>query len=76
MEIKQIFSDDSLSQKTIDYGKNCSWKAGITFAKKLNIMEIYIVSDHVNLYEKYCFRKIDEKMAHWGKMQSIFKRAL
>ena len=146
MEIRQIFSNDSLWQKTIDYGKNCSWKAGITFAKKLennnfsewegvfiaiddnkiagyctfekkdcipeveytpyiscifvgeeyrgkrlsekmilyvmdyakklNIMEIYIVSDHINLYEKYGFKKIDEKMAHWGKMQSIFKMTL
>jgi len=146
MEIKQLFPNDILWQKTIDYGKNCSWKAGTTFAKKLennsftewegvfiaiennkiagyctfekkdcipdieytpyiscifvgeeyrgkrlsekmiltvmeyakklNFIDVYLISDHINLYEKYGFIKIDEKMASWGKMQSIYKRNL
>jgi N-acetylglutamate synthase-like GNAT family acetyltransferase len=33
----------------------------IEYAKELNFNEIYIVSDHINLYEKYGFTKIDEK---------------
>ena len=35
MEIKPIFPHDELWQRAIDYGKNCSWRAGPIFAKKL-----------------------------------------
>jgi ribosomal protein S18 acetylase RimI-like enzyme len=146
MEIKQIFPEDVLWQKTIEYGKNCSWKAGATFAKnlennvftewervfvavdennlagfcafvkndsipnveytpyisfifvgeqyrgkrlsekmilmvieyakELNFNEIYIISDHINLYEKYGFIKIDEKKDYWNRIESIYKKIL
>jgi len=146
MEIKQIFSENVLWQKTIEYGKNCSWKAGATFAKNLenNVFtewervfvavdennlagfcafvkkdsipnveytpyisfifvgeqyrgkrlsekmilmvieyaieikfnEIYIVSDHINLYEKYGFIKIDEKKDYWNNDEKIYKKII
>jgi N-acetylglutamate synthase-like GNAT family acetyltransferase len=146
MEIKQIFQNDELWQKTIDYGKNCSWKAGAFFAKQmeenkftewerlfvaiddnniagycnfvrndcipdvkytpyiscifveeqyrgnrlsekmiLTVMEyakilafneVYIVSNHINLYEKYGFIKIDEKKDYWNRDEKIYKRII
>jgi ribosomal protein S18 acetylase RimI-like enzyme len=146
MEIKSIFPNDKLWQKTIEYGKNCSWKAGpifakqmeqniftewervfvaiedaniagyctfvkndcipdveytpyiscifvgekyrgkrlsekmiltlMEYAKKLKFDEIYIVSNHINLYEKYGFIKIDEKIDYWNNIEKIYKRIL
>ena len=35
MEIKQISEKDDLWQKTIDYGRNCSWKAGKYLAENM-----------------------------------------
>jgi len=144
MVIKAIFPSDELWQKAIDYGKNCSWKAGVYFAKlleenkftdwervfvavdnenniagyctfvkkdcipddkytpnigcmfvgeqyrgkrlsekmiltvieyakKLNFKEVYIATDHINLYEKYGFIKIDEKKDYWDRDEKIYK---
>jgi len=42
------------------------------YAAGLGFESVYVVSDHVNLYEKYGFTKVDEKLAPWGKVQSIF----
>lgn len=46
----------------------------LTYAKGLGFDRVYLVSDHVNLYEKYGFIKIDEKPAPWnaGTMEAIF----
>jgi ribosomal protein S18 acetylase RimI-like enzyme len=146
MEIKAIFPNDELWNKTINYGKNCSWKAGpffakqmeenkftewervfvaiddnniagyctfvkndcipdvnytpyiscifvgeqyrgkrlsekmiltvIEYAKKNKFSEVYIVSNHVNLYEKYGFIKIDEKKDYWNNDEKIYKRII
>jgi N-acetylglutamate synthase-like GNAT family acetyltransferase len=146
MEIKQIFPNDELWQKTIDYGKNCSWKVGAFFAeqmeqnkftewervfmalddnniagyctfvkndcipdvkytpyiscifvgeqyrgnrlsekmiltvmeyaKKIKFNEVYIVSNHINLYEKYGCIKIDEKKDYWNRDEKIYRRKL
>ncbi|MCL2126838.1 MAG: GNAT family N-acetyltransferase [Treponema sp.] len=143
MEIKPVLPDNELWQRTIEYGKNCGWKAGpflaklmeqnkfsdwervfvavdgnniagyCTFTKKdcipdveyspfigfifvgeqyrgkrisekiiltvkkyakeLNFKEVYIASDHVNLYEKYGFIKIDEKKDYWNNTEKIYK---
>ena len=142
MQIKPINRDDILWRKTIDYAKNCSWKAGtflaekmennafsgwekvfaaldgdniagyctfiqkdcisnveytpyigfifvgeqyrgkrlsekmISFAmdysKKLNFNNVYIVSDHINLYEKYGFAKIDEREVSGMGIQKVY----
>lgn len=42
------------------------------YAKGLGFDKVYLVSDHVNLYEKYGFVKIDEKEAPWGAIETIF----
>jgi N-acetylglutamate synthase-like GNAT family acetyltransferase len=146
MEIKQIFQTDELWQKTIDYGKNCSWKAGpyfakqmeenifidwervfvaiennniagycifvkndcipdvkytpyiscifvgeqyrgkrlsenmiltvIEYAKEIKFNEVYIVSNHIDLYEKYGFIKIDEKKDYWNNDEKIYKKII
>jgi len=147
MVVKQIFPDDELWKKTINYSKNCNWSAGarlaktmeenvfsewegvfvtindngdiigycvfsktdcipnveytpyisfifveeryrgqrisekmiltvINYAKELQFTEIYVVSDHINLYEKYGFSKIDEKLDHNGRLESIYMRKI
>ena len=40
--------------------------AALKYAKELDFDRVYLVSDHVNLYEKYGFIKIDEKPAPWN----------
>ena len=44
----------------------------ISYAKSIGFDKVYLVSDHINLYEKYGFIKIDEKEAPWGAMETIF----
>ena len=44
----------------------------IEYAKSIGFDRVYLVSDHINLYDKYGFIKIDEKEAPWGTMQTIF----
>jgi predicted GNAT family N-acyltransferase len=46
--------------------------SALAYAKELGFDKVYLVSDHVNLYEKYGFVKIDEKKAPWGAMETIF----
>ena len=57
-----------LSQRMIDFASE--------YLKEVGFSEVYLVSDHENLYEKYGFQVIDEKMAPWGRMQKIYRRAL
>ena len=146
MIIKPILPNDELWRKAIDYGRNCSWKAGVLFAeqleqnnftewervfaavdngkiagyctfskkdcipnveyspyigfifvgeeyrgnrlsekmilavieyaKELLFKEVYIVSDHINLYEKYGFIKIDERKDYWDRDEKIYKRII
>jgi len=146
MEIKPVFSNEILWQKTIEYSKNCSWSAGpklakimenngftewervfiaidneniigyctftkkdcipnveytpyigfifvdeqyrgnrisekmiltvIEYAKSIQFGEIFIVSDHINLYEKYGFIKIDEKEVNGMGLEKIYKRVI
>lgn len=46
------------------------------YAREQGFDRVYLVSDHVGLYEKYGFVKIDEKPAPWdpGTMETIFMR--
>jgi len=46
----------------------------IEYAESIGFDKVYLYSDHVNLYEKYGFTKIDEKDASWGAKQSIYMR--
>jgi GNAT superfamily N-acetyltransferase len=44
------------------------------YAKTLNFEKLYIVSDHKGLYEKYWFKKCDEKSDEIGRIETIFCR--
>ena len=46
------------------------------YAKTLNFEKLYIVSDHKWLYEKYWFKKCDEKVDELGRVESIFCRCI
>jgi predicted GNAT family N-acyltransferase len=48
----------------------------IEYAKQINFNKIYIVSGEINLYEKYGFIKIDQKMADYGKEAQIFMKKI
>jgi len=52
-------------------------QAVLAYAKTLGHDKVYLVSDHVGLYEKYGFVKIDEVPAPWdaARMESIFVHA-
>jgi predicted GNAT family N-acyltransferase len=56
-------------------GKRLSEKMilfAMDYSKKLNFNNVYIVSDHINLYEKYGFAKIDEKEVNGMGMQKVY----
>lgn len=44
------------------------------YAKTLNFKQLYIVSDHKWLYEKYWFAKCDKKLDEFGRVETIFCR--
>lgn len=46
----------------------------VDYMKNIGYSKVYIVSDHVNLYEKYGFRVIDQKIAPWGSEEKIYLR--
>ncbi len=50
----------------------------LEYAAVLGYEKVYLVSDHVNLYEKYGFVKVDEKPAPWNpsETETIFMYSL
>ena len=46
------------------------------YLKSVGFGEVYLTSDHVNLYEKYGFTAIDRQPAYWGGMETIYRKAL
>lgn len=46
------------------------------YLKSVGFEKVYLVSDHVNLYEKYGFQVIDRKMAPWGEEEKIYMQKL
>jgi N-acetylglutamate synthase-like GNAT family acetyltransferase len=44
----------------------------LSYAKELDFEKVYLVSDQINLYEKYGFVKIDEKKDLWGNNEKIY----
>jgi len=51
-------------------------KTAIEYAKSLEFKEVYIVSGHINFYEKYGFLKIDEKKEYRGVLQGIYRKEI
>ena len=62
--VGEKYRGNRLSEKLIVFA--------LTYAKELGFDKVYLVSDHINLYEKYGFVKIDEKEAPWGAIETIF----
>lgn len=66
--VDEAFRGNRLSQRLIGFASE--------YLKEEGFSEVYLVSDHENLYEKYGFQVIDEKLAPWGKMQKIYRKGL
>jgi len=45
----------------------------VQYAGSVGFDKVYLVSIEANLYEKYGFVKIDEKLSSWGAMQGILQ---
>jgi GNAT superfamily N-acetyltransferase len=65
--VEESFRGQRLSERLI--------QAALAYARQIGFPKVYLVSDHVNLYEKYGFVKIDEKPAPWDPlaMESIYE---
>ena len=57
-----------LSEKLIQYA--------MRYLKSCGFDKVYLISDHVNLYEKYGFHVIDRKIAPWGSEEKIYMQEL
>lgn len=64
--VGEPFRGNRLSQKLI--------ACVMEYAKKLGFDKVYLVSDHISLYEKYGFIKVDQKPAPWNSntMETIY----
>lgn len=68
MFVGEEYRGHRLSQKLI--------QNAIKYLKDLGFEKAYLVSDHINLYEKYGFCVIDRKMAPWGEEEKIYMQKL
>ena len=66
--IDEKFRGNRLSEKLIS--------KAVSYAKTLGFKKVYIVSDHINFYEKYGFEKIGEKNDYRGELQNIFTKII
>lgn len=66
--VSEEFRGNRLSQKLILFA--------MSYLKKTGFDKVYIVSDHINLYEKYGFEVIDERLAPWGEIEKIYMQEL
>lgn len=66
--IKEEFRGRRFSQKLIEFSQE--------YLKTVGFNEVYIVSDHINLYEKYGFSVLERKFAPWGSEQKIYYKTL
>lgn len=66
--VDEHYRGNRLSQKLIIYA--------MEYLKNLGFSEVYLVSDHINLYEKYGFEVIDKKIAPWGEEEKIYMQKL
>jgi ribosomal protein S18 acetylase RimI-like enzyme len=62
--IGEQYRRNRLSEKMILYV--------INYAQELKFNRVYLVSNHINLYEKYGFIKIDEKKDYWNNDEKIY----
>ena len=64
--VGEPYRGQRLSEQMID--------AASAYAASLGFSRVFLVSDHVGLYEKYGFRKADERPAPWNpaQMETVF----
>ena len=69
MFVGEAYRGHRLSEKLIRFA--------LQYARTLNFEKVYLVSDHVNLYEKYGFVEIDKQPAPWdpNTLETIFVHA-
>ena len=51
-------------------------QCAMDYLKSVGFEEVYLVSDHVNLYEKYGFCVVDRKTSKWGTEEKIYMQKL
>ena len=66
--VDEAYRGNRLSQKMI--------QAAMDYLKSIGFDQVYLTSDHENLYEKYGFTVIDRKTAFWGAEEKIYVREL
>ena len=68
MFVDEKYRGQRLSQKLISFA--------ISYLQTLRFHQVYLISDHENLYEKYGFKVIDIKMVPWGEIEKIYMREI
>lgn len=68
MFVDERYRGNRLSQKLISHA--------MSYLKALDFQQVFLVSDHENLYEKYGFKVIDRKLAPWGEIEKIYMHDL
>jgi len=64
MFVGENFRGNRISEKLI--------LRALEYAKELEFEKVYLVSDQINLYEKYNFIKIEERFDLWGNKEKIY----
>lgn len=68
MFVNERYRGNRLSQKLISHA--------MSYLRTLGFQQVFLVSDHENLYEKYGFKVIDRKLAPWGEIEKIYMHNL
>jgi|GEM_PF-174939 len=66
--VDEAYRGRRLSRRMLDFAAD--------YLKSVGFHEVYLASDHVNLYEKYGFAAVDRKRAFWGGMETIYRKEL
>ena len=66
--VDEEFRGQRLSEKMIHEAEK--------YAKALSYAQVYIVSDHQGLYEKYWYTKCDVKTDEFGRSETIFVKEI
>lgn len=66
--VEEKYRGHRLSQKLLQYAMD--------YLKSMDFGEVYLISDHENLYEKYGFCVIERHIALWGSEEKIYMQKL
>lgn len=66
--VDEAYRGNRLSERLIQFAAD--------YLKSVGFQEMYLISDHVGLYEKYGFSVIDRQMAPWGTEEKIYRKAI